>query len=455
MGGVAHLGVVLSTPRRVAVVGAGWAGCAAAAELAASGASVILLEASEEIGGRARRLSLQLDGQAHTLDNGQHLLIGAYTETAALLGKLGVELNAVVERRPFELRYPDGWALQALRLPAPLHLAGALLSARGISADGRLAIVSMLRTLKRTHWQIGDDRSIVEWLRQLGQPADVVRRIWRPLALAALNTPLDRASAQIFANVLRDSVGAASGASEMWLPRADLSAMLPDAVERFLVTHGGEVRRDARVERITRIDRYQLQLRNEPSLTVQADAVVYAAPPAYLERITGPNKALTPIYESGARFDYEPIYTVYLKYPAGVHVPRGFTALLDDPPKRRYAQWVFDRGPLDHRNNGVLAAIVSATGAHEGESIDDVCEAVGTQLTQDLGLPTPHDARAVAERRATLAATINLKRPANQTTWSGFALAGDWTESDYPSTLESAVRSGRAAARAVISEMES
>ena len=84
--------------------------------------------------------------------------------------------------------------------------------------------------------------------------------------------------------------------------------------------------------------------------------------------------------------------------------------------------------------------------------IDDVCQAVGAQLTDDLGLPAPLDARAIAERRATFAATPNLQRPPNRTPWPGFALAGDWTESDYPSTLETAVRSGAAAARAVLDD---
>ena len=189
---------------------------------------------------------------------------------------------------------------------------------------------------------------------------------------------------------------------------------------------------------------------------VQADAVVYAAPATYLERITAPNDALASIFETVSRFEFEPIYTVYLKYPRSVSVARGFMALLDDPAKRRYAQWVFDRSAQgDDANRGILAAIITGSGAHEAESIDEVCQAVGAQLTDDLGLPAPLDARAIAERRATFAATPNLQRPPNRTPWTGFALAGDWTESDYPSTLETAVRSGGAAARAVLDDRRS
>ena len=451
LGGTARSaqGAPMSAAPTVAVIGAGWAGCAAAAELAARGAAVILLEASEELGGRARRVPLVLANQPHLLDNGQHLLLGAYTETASLFELLNVAPAAVIEQRPFELRYPDGFRLQAARLPAPWHLAAALLAARGMSMRDRMAMVSLLRALKSARWNIGNDRSTTDWLLEREQTPHVIRRVWRPLALAALNTPLDRASAQIFANVLRDSLGASRAASEMWVPRADLSALLPDAVERYLVARGGQVCRDARVERITRNDRFGVQLRNEPDRVIEADAVVYAAPPAYLQRISGPNAALTPIFETVARFEYEPLYTVYLKYPPGVRVARGMTALLDDPAKRRYAQWVFDRGALHRANDGILAAIISSSGPHEAEPLEDVCQAVAAQLTDDLNLPAPLDARAIAERRATLAAVPHLKRVPNRTAWPGFVLAGDWTESGYPSTLETAVRSGRAAAKAL------
>lgn len=451
---VADVGTRLSAPRRAAVVGAGWAGCAAAAELAAGGVSVTLLEASDELGGRARRLPLELAGNWHVLDNGQHLLLGAYTETAALFEQLNVAIDTVVERRPFELHYPDGFRLQAARLRAPLHLAAALITARGLDFSDRAAMIALLSALRKSRWSIGNDRSTTEWLLERGQTPQIVRRVWRPLALAALNTPLDRASAQIFANVLRDSLGAKGSASDMWVPRADLSALLPDAVERYVVAHGGEVRRDARVDHINgpndRGDRFRVHLRNDPERAIEVDAVVYAAAPSHLEHIVGRSDALNATYEALARFEHEPIYTVYLKYAPSVRVARGFTALLDDPAKRRYAQWVFDRGALDPANQGVLAAVISSSGPHEAESLEDVCQAVAQQLTADLNLPAPVDTRAIADRRATLAAVPHLQRPPNRTPWPGFAIAGDWTASDYPSTLETAVRSGRAAARALL-----
>ena len=437
----------MSSPHTVAVVGAGWAGCAAAAELTSLGSTVCLLEASEELGGRARRLLLELAGQVHVLDNGQHLLLGAYSETAAAFDQIGVALDSVVERRPFEVQYPADFRLRAGALQAPWHLAAGLLTARGMACQDRLALVRLLRRLKSARWNIGPDRDIAGWLHECGQTPHVIRRIWRPLALAALNTPLERASAQIFVNVLRDSLGADGRASEMWVPRSDLSAIFPDAVARYVLAHGGEVRRDARVERITVNRKIQLQLRNKAGGTVEADAVVYAGSPAHLSDAIGHLGRLAPALEQVSRFAYEPLYTVYLKYPPHVRIRGGFCALLDDPPRRRYAQWVFDRGAFDSHNAGILAAVISSSGPHEAESLQDVCDAVAAQLSKDLHLPAPLDTRAIAERRATLAMVADLRRPSNRTPCPGLALAGDWTESEHPSTLETAVRSGRAAAR--------
>jgi predicted NAD/FAD-dependent oxidoreductase len=149
-------------------------------------------------------------------------------------------------------------------------------------------------------------------------------------------------------------------------------------------------------------------------------------------------------------FSYEPICTVYLKYAPEVALPRGFSALAEDPLRGAYGQWVFDRGASEPDNRGVLAVVISASGLHRDEELPALCDAVALQLTQQMGLPAPGAARAVVEKRATLASRPGLQRPRNATPVPGFVLAGDWTHSDYPSTLESAVRSGVAAARQLL-----
>jgi len=438
--------------RRIAVVGGGWAGCAAAHELARAGQQVLLIEAAAELGGRARRVELDLGGQAHVLDNGQHLLIGAYTATAALFADLGVALDDVVLRMPFRIEYPDGFHLAAARLPAPWHLAVAIIGARGLAWSDRAALAALLPRLRRQHWTVAPDQPAQDWLAQQRQTPPLVERIWRPLTLAALNTPLHQASAQALATVLRDSLGASAAASDMWLPRADLSALLPHAVERDLAARGARILRHCRVDLARRTPRgWSLAVRDGGEhRSEEVDAVVYAAPAAQMQRIFGLHAAgLQGPLRLIERFRYEPITTVYLKYAAAEQrLPRLMQALLEDASRRHYGQWVFNRGALDAAQRGVLAVVIS-TDTHEEPTLESLCAAAAGQLSDVYGLPAPRAARAIVERRATLACVPDLERPPQATALPGLALAGDWTASDYPCTLEAAVRSGITAARVV------
>jgi hypothetical protein len=142
------------------------------------------------------------------------------------------------------------------------------------------------------------------------------------------------------------------------------------------------------------------------------------------------------------RFRYQPITTVYLKYARQTvaRMPGLFNALVEDAPRRHHGQWVFNRGALDADNAGVLALVISTGGTHEEPTLDALCEAAARQMTELYGLPAPRAARAIIERRATLACIPGLAR---------LSLAGDWTASEYPCTLETAVRSGLVAARAI------
>jgi hydroxysqualene dehydroxylase len=445
----------VTVPLRVAVIGAGWAGCAAANACARDGHHVTLLEASSELGGRARRLMLDLGGEQHRLDNGQHLLIGAYTATAALLAEIGVKLDEAFERRAFQLVYPDRTALRAAPLPAPWHLAAALLTARGFSWGDRVELARLLPRLRAAHWSVTPDRPAAAWLREQGQTPRLLERVWRPLTLAALNTPVEQASAQTLATVLRDSLGANAAASEMWLPRSDLSAALPHAVERRLLSLGSEVRRNHRVDLARCTEHgWSLAIRTGGDhCSLDVDAVVYAAPALQLQRVFGLHgEALKAQLRMVERFRYEPITTIYLKYAKDqAQLPPLFHALLEDPERRHHGQWAFNRGALDAANRGVLAVVISTGGIHEEPTLDALCAAAARQMSDVYGLPEPTDARAIVERRATLACVPDLERPAQATGLRRLAFAGDWTASDYPCTLESSVRSGIAAAHWVTS----
>jgi protoporphyrinogen oxidase len=274
----------------------------------------------------------------------------------------------------------------------------------------RTELAGLLRALKRSHWRLDADCGLAGWLEAMGQRPRLVARVWRPLAIAALNTPLERASAQMFVNVLRDSLGAASGASELWLgARMNLSALLPEAAERFLGDRQ-RVRRGTRVETIAQEKGvFRLDIRSSGELaSLEADAVVYAAPPSQLSRVAERLPGLAPLLEAVERFSFEPIATVYLKYAEPKTIsdrfPRQFTALIEDPELQGYGQWAFDRGAFEPANRGVVSVVISASGKHLEAPIEALAAGVARQLTAQVGLPAPMAARGIVEKRATLAA---------------------------------------------------
>jgi squalene-associated FAD-dependent desaturase len=428
-----------SKPARVAVIGGGWAGCAAAVELTRRGAQVTLYEAARTLGGRAR--AVEIDGRR--LDNGQHILLGAYRESLRLMREIGIDPNDALLRLPLQMRYPDsldGMQFITPRLPAPLHLAFALLRSRGLARADRMALARFSTTARWMDWRLNRDCSVSELLDRYDQTERLVQLMWRPLCIAALNTPPERASAQVFLNVLRDSLGARRSASDMLLPKLDLSELFPARAAAWLKQHGGRVECGAAVEALEREDGRWL-LRGEIH-----DAVVLAVQPsqaAALLRDCAPELAFP-------AFEWESITTVYLQYEAGMRLPHPFLALLDDPETDCHGQFVFDRGQLDAGCSGLFAVVISASAAALELGRDALIASVAAQLAQAFAMPqllSPQWTRVISEKRATFACTPDLVRPDNDIGIEGLALAGDYTASDYPATLESAIRSGVRAAR--------
>jgi squalene-associated FAD-dependent desaturase len=436
--------------RHIAVIGAGWSGLASAITLLDAGLRVTLIDAAPQVGGRARRVSVELGDRSYALDNGQHLLIGAYREYVALARRLGVVFDQRFLVTPFALRYPDGFRLVAARAPAPLHLAAALAFARGLDFRARVAAAVWVQRWKRRDWTIANDLPASTLFA--GQPPSLAERLWGPLCLAALNVRLEEASARMFLRVLRDSLGADAAASHMLLARTNLSSLLPDAAEQAIRTGGGDVRlRDpARaIEFDAAPARWRIHLR---SGHLDADGVILALPPArcadLLAGLRHPDvqAAIGQLAQVGTA----PIATVYLRYPAATRLAYPLLALLERPQAGDYGQWVFDRGALEPGYAGVLSVVVSGAGPHSELAATDLADAVMRQLAGCLALPAPMAHAVLVEKRATVTPGPALSRPGTRLGLPGVYLAGDAADSPYPSTLEGSVRSGLAAARAAI-----
>jgi len=436
----------------VAVIGAGWAGCAAAMELAAAGCRVTLYEASRTPGGRARAVAF--DGRH--LDNGQHILLGAYRATLRLLRMAGVDTETALLRLPLQLRYPrgsGGMDFRAPRLPAPWHITVALLRAGGLDAADRMALARFSSTARWMGWQLHVDCTVAELLQRFDQTARLVRLMWRPLCIAALNTPPERASAQVFLNVLRDSLGARRSASDMLLPRIDLGTLFPTRAMDFVARHGGSVRLGTRIAAILPTEGKWLLRVADAGDTACHDALVVATHATQASALLRDLDGIPPPV-----FDHEPITTCYLQYAAGLRLDAPFFVLPDDPATQAWGQFVFDRGHLDPAQAGLLAVVVSASSEAIAGGNDALAAAIVAQLAATLRMPQlaePRWTKVISEKRATFACTPGLQRPANATSFPNLVLAGDYTVSDYPATLESAVRSGVNAAQLLIGREES
>jgi len=436
--------------RSVAVVGGGWAGCAAAVALADAGHAVTLYEAARTLGGRARAV----EAHGRQLDNGQHIMLGAYDRTLGLLRRVGIKPRDALLRLPLQMRYPPGRGLMdfvAPPLPAPLHMLAALLRARGLTGADKMALARFSTSARWMGWQLHNDCSVAELLERFDQTPNLVRQMWRPLCLAALNTAPEHASSQVFLAVLRDSLGAKRAASDMLLPRLLLDQLFPDAARRHIEQNGGRVLTAARVDALARDDDGRWRVTTSGGC-VKFDGVVLATAPwqaaAFLRTLPG----LDALAGQLDAFDYEPISTVYLQYGPALRLPLPFCALLDEPERGHWGQFVFDRGQLDASQNGLLAVVISgASGAAELER-GQLAAQVAAQLADAFGLPAlaaPTWHQVITEKRATFSCRPALARPGNDTGVKGLALAGDYTACDYPATLESAVRSGLAAATAL------
>ncbi|MGP1676209.1 MAG: hydroxysqualene dehydroxylase HpnE [Burkholderiales bacterium] len=420
----------------VAIIGAGWAGMAAAVALAAAKTRVSVFEAARHLGGRAR--SVEIEGMA--LDNGQHILIGAYRETLRLMRAVGADPDRLLARQPLAIEYPGKFSLRAPRLPAPLHLLAGLLTAGGLTVSERMAAMRFMTAMRRKAYRIATDMPVAGLLALHRQTGALARYLWEPLCVSALNTPAAAASAQVFLNLFRDALDGERENSDFLIPRTDLGKLFPEPAAAFVRANGGSIRLGTPVRTLDKTaDGFVLNAGLE-----RYSHAILAVGPHQIDGLLDRFAALAATRQSVAALEYEPIYTCYLQYPQEVSMPRAMTGF-----DGGNIQWIFDRGRLNGIS-GLLAAVISARGMHQNASHDALASAIRRELAAFVpGLPAPLWSRVIAERRATFSCRPGLARPPNRTAVDHLYLAGDYTASDYPATLESAVRSGLLAARLV------
>jgi squalene-associated FAD-dependent desaturase len=441
----------------VIVVGAGCAGLSAASLLAESGRRVLVVEARSRLGGRATAFADRVTGEL--VDNGQHVLFGCYTETLAFLRRVGAEGN--VRRQPtlsvpFLDRSGHRSVLHCPPLPSPWHLLAGILRWDALSWRDRLSALRMAlpmraarRALDRTGSvvsAVNGDVTVSRWLIAQRQSEPLIAWLWEPLAIAALNQSPDEARAEPFVRVLAEMFGPDASASAVLLPTEPLDRMYAEPAHRYIDRCGGMVRTGAPARIVTDGARVLgIEVRGE---RVTAPCVISTVPwstmrTLFAEPVPAPLAALA---SAAAAIDSKAIVTVNLWFDRRV-MDDAFVGL-----PGREMQWIFDKRLAFGSEASHLSLVASGADVLAAERGDDVVSRAAREVAE--ALPGARDARlirgtVVRERHATFSlAAGQPPRPSTRTAIKGLYLAGDWIDTGLPGTIESAVRSGHAAARA-------
>ncbi|ADE11672.1 hydroxysqualene dehydroxylase HpnE [Sideroxydans lithotrophicus] len=451
---------------KVGIIGGGYAGMAAAVELADRGIPVTVFESAKQLGGRARGVrtphpvlhdkkrfppSIQLSpeggkgnrplpGDTLILDNGQHLLLGCYRETLRLIEKVGGDISQDFMRLPLQLDLHGQFSLKAPRLPAPFHLLAGLLQAQGLTWHERMKAVRFMLALRGMGFRLSSDMTVSALLERYGQDADLTFKLWEPLCIAALNTPIHKASAQVLLNVLRDSLNRSRADSDMLLPRLDFTALFPQRAAAYVEQRGGMICLSCGIDSIDyRTGNLELAV---AGTTHTFSHVICATSPFAAAKLLRPVPALESTVHMIDKLEHQPIYTIYLQYPEHIMLSHAMIGL-----HQRFCQWLFDKGQIAGQH-GLIAAVISAEGIHQELSQEELAQKAITELREEFAIDAaPQWFKVIAEKRATFCCVPDLPRPAQQTALPNLLLAGDYTAGDYPATLEGAVLSGLQCAR--------
>ncbi|MFN2449473.1 MAG: hydroxysqualene dehydroxylase HpnE [Candidatus Baltobacteraceae bacterium] len=423
----------MASAASVAVVGGGLAGLSAAADLKRAGARVDLFERSRLLGGRAT--SFEIDG--HVVDNGQHVYLACCAAFVHFVECAGMGSALYLQERFDVAVYSKNGKrsrLRAANLPAPLHLLASFASYKYLSVAGKLQIARALASLKFRPESASEGISFAQWLRDHGQSAQTIRAFWQPFMVPALNAPLHRMNAAEAAFVvstafLHDRGAARFGYSTVPLARImEAAAAGLDGVHRSSAVHEIVCAGGAITVKTARAESHY-------------DAAVLAVSPESLARLLprALAEALPPLDA------YEPfaIMDVHLWYD-GPALDADFAAILDSP-----VQWVFQKA------RGYLCCSISVANDLAKKTGAEMTELAWAQVCAALPLRGARLLRGAATRNpaGTYLPPPGTQRPGPRTALRNLTLAGAWTATGWPDTMESAVQSGRAAAAVLLESL--
>jgi len=443
----------------VVVIGGGFAGLSAAVRLADAGCRVVVVEQSPRLGGRATSFVDRESGER--VDNGQHVLFGCYRETYAFLDRIGTaDLAPLQGRLTLPMAGPEG--METLSCPpwsAPWHLVVGLLRWKALGWRDRasaLRLHGLLRDVRRegaaaVAARVPPDLTVSDWLARHRQRPRVLGWLWHPLAYAALNQPPDEAAAAPFVRVLGELFGPDPQAAAVGLPVVPLDVLYAEPAREWIEAAGGEVVTRA-TGRIVRDAAGAIRGVALDDRVVDTTRVVSAVPWHALDRIwsDGVPEGLSEIATAARQMTGAPIVTVNLWFDGPV-IEHPFVGLVGGP-----MHWVFNKSAIFGDRTGHLSVVASGAADFAAAGNEEITSRAMAQLMTVIPAARERKLRrsvVVRERRATFSLAPGApKRPPTVTPLPGWYLAGDWTDTDLPGTIEGAVLSGHRAADAVLAE---
>ncbi len=438
--------------KSVIVIGGGWAGLSCAVHLAGSGYQVTVLEAGKRLGGRASSFVEQKSGR--TIDNGQHLFMGCYTETMKFLKTLGTLDKLKFQKNlgvDFVSRTGKISTLSCPRLPSPLHLFAGLLRLDTLSFSEKLGMAKVHRAVQKWDGNGSLSKITVEaWLKSLGQSDRSRRYFWDLITIAALNEKSDVAEADSLAIVLKEAFFGSIEKSQIAISSVGLSDLLNPACSDYLASRGGKIENDKLVTGLNIKDGQIQNIQLRENRTMSADYYVSALPFFALKNILPDALKADSFFGRISHLESSPIFSITLWFDREV-MDQEFCALLDT-----HVQWVFNKNKINRsqETGSCLALVISGARDFMGKSDDEIIKI----CLEELGgcFPKSKDARPVShlvqrEKNATLSPKVGYAqyRLSQKTPIPNLFLCGDWTDTGYPATIESAVLSGVKASQAI------
>ena len=439
--------------KHVSIIGGGWAGLAAAVELSKNNIPVTVYESAKQLGGRAR--SVEINGLS--VDNGQHLMIGAYQQMLDLLNTVNVTEEDVFYRTPQQIKVMDlkanitAFDLKLPKLPTPLNILFGMLRCPSLSFSEKIQALYRFNSLLNK--RIKQDISVDQWLNKARLPTHYIEYLLKPLCLAALTTHTHEASAKVFQTVLQQTFNGPGSNTDLLIPKKDLGSIFPAAAKNYIESKGGKVFLEHRVSQINynRLQATSIIINNK---TIDTEQLILATPSYTTSKLLSLIETCEPVCQKLNKLEYEPVTTVYLQYPENISLPIPMMGMINAT-----SEWIFDRQYCNQP--GLIASVISATGPHLNMNKQALAQKVEEELNQLFPhWPKAESATSICEKRASFRCLTDIDsiRPSINTPINNLKLCGDYVHIEeknqpgLPSTLEAALQSGVKCAQLTIQD---